>query len=552
MIPSFENENVFEVIEQKFVNQKEEFIFNTNILKNICIFFQNIIEKSIPIEFKNAQNFVLAGFSPATVEKHKFEKKQERCLSYLKNFKKNPLMTELIEPNFLTELIEISSEQEEKRILELRNLIANFKNEDLIPIKIKKFGEEDRKLFKKEYTFFEALNNSLFTAFWKMLFKNIKDIEKLVKLKNKFDKDEDCFEEYSEHEDIVKKKIKEKSNNFFKDHVRQKTIHFEIYIRNYSFVIRAADFFDSEESKKGKHREINIRSEGMKGFLSILIFVNTIDYNDGEKKIIIFDEPDLHLHASAVLDVKEYLEKLIKKHKNLGIVIATHNPFFIDENNFLQMTLVKKTWEEGTKCFNKFASKTRKEDYSTLAPFLYTIGIDRKSFIELTNSKPVFVEGIQDMFLFNAMKYCFDDKYNDLLFIPFGGATKWPTLINTVTALTKQTPYFIFDNDKSGNDGLENIKKTSFYSENLKNAFFNNFKEYYDSNNSKKKHETQNLFTNETFEGEEISKNKKTMFYLRLWKAFKNENVDIKISETSKVKFENIFKRITKNLKNVD
>ena len=165
MIPSFENENVFEVIEQKFVNQKEEFIFNTNILKNICIFFQNIIEKSIPIEFKNAQNLALAGFSPAMVEKHKFEKKQERCLSYFKNFKKNPLMTELIEPNFLTELIEISSEQEEKRILELRNLIANFKNEDLIPIKIKKFGEEDRKLFQKEYTFFEALNNSLFTAF---------------------------------------------------------------------------------------------------------------------------------------------------------------------------------------------------------------------------------------------------------------------------------------------------------------------------------------------------------------------------------------------------
>ena len=524
----------FEFSWKTFSVNKNQTIFDENFCKIIFLFIKDLLINKKLISSLD-------------------EVFQKQINLFLKDFSKSQKtdLLKILNSNLLHELVAKSSGTKGlAKLSELNKLLLESEKPESMHFEIFNFNDS-KKLLKEKYTFSEALTDEQFISFWKLFFDNIEDIQKLKKLQGE-PKQFGFLQFKSELQEKMKNKIK----FFIDDFLTQKTIHFKIYIEDDFFVISAADTFiddKSEDIKYGEYREINIRSEGMRHHLSLLLFLHTIKYNDNKKKIILFDEPDLHMHALAVRDFKRYLEKLIKKYKNLGIVIATHNPFFVDEDNLRQITFVEKNKNEGTKCINKFAFQSNKESVSTLSPFLYSIGIDRKSFIELVDSRPVFVEGAHDMLLFNGMKcYLNDNKYNNLLFIPIGGVTKIPTLVNTITALTKKIPYFIFDYDRAGSLGLKMIKNTSFYRKDLKNAFFNNFKEDYVPNDLIKKHEIQNLFTNETFEGAEISKNKETMFYLRLWKALKSKNGDIKISKETKVKFENIFKRITKNLKNVD
>lgn len=434
-----------------------------------------------------------------------------------------------------------------KKIL---NLLADFsRQEDFFEIIY--FNHED---FKSKYTFTEALRNDFFLGFWKKLGQDVKDIKKLHELSNK--QDNDSISRFEELKEELKQKTNDALNKMINNFSTQKTINFKIFIKDTYFWIQGADCFNDEENEENKigiYKGLEKRSKGFSSFLSLYFFVNYYAlYNLNKIIIILIDEPGAHLHAQAVLDLKRLFQELIEKNKNLGIVMTTHNPFWIDEENINEIKFIRKTTKKGTKCFSKLMSNSNKENISTLSPFLYQMGIDRKSFMQLSESIHVFVEGYSDMLLFDGMKNYFGEKYKNLFFIPTNGAAKKTTLFNVLFAINKKIPYFIFDYDRAGSLGLKMIKNTSFYRKDLKNAFFNNFKEDYVPNDLIKKHEIQNLFTNETFEGAEISKNKETMFYLRLWKALKSKNGDIKISKETKVKFENIFKRITKNLKNVD
>jgi predicted ATP-dependent endonuclease of OLD family len=140
----------------------------------------------------------------------------------------------------------------------------------------------------------------------------------------------------------------------------------------------------------------------MKHYLTLIIFINYItSINKEKKKIILLDEPDKFLHALAVLDLKKYLNEI--SNENLIFLIATHNPYFVDEENFHEISfIVKNNKEKGSIIIEKFARKSTEEEESTLQPFITKMGLDIKSFIALSEKKIVFVEGFHDLILFSS------------------------------------------------------------------------------------------------------------------------------------------------------
>ncbi len=426
-----------------------------------------------------------------------------------------------------------------KKIL---NLLADFsRQEDFFEIIY--FNHED---FKSKYTFTEALRNDFFLGFWKKLGQDVKDIKKLHELSNK--QDNDSISRFEELKEELKQKTNDALNKMINNFSTQKTINFKIFIKDTYFWIQGADCFNDEENEENKigiYKGLEKRSKGFSSFLSLYFFVNYYAlYNLNKIIIILIDEPGAHLHAQAVLDLKRLFQELIEKNKNLGIVMTTHNPFWIDEENINEIKFIRKTTKKGTKCFSKLMSNSNKENISTLSPFLYQMGIDRKSFMQLSESIHVFVEGYSDMLLFDGMKNYFGEKYKNLFFIPTNGAAKKTTLFNVLFAINKKIPYFIFDYDDEGSKQLKKRQKESFYNQNKKNVFFNNLEDEYKKNNQSK--QTQELFTIEEWRDKKISEIKKENFWIDscfdLWKDLKKQK--IKLSKKTIENFKKVFERI--------
>jgi predicted ATP-dependent endonuclease of OLD family len=278
-----------------------------------------------------------------------------------------------------------------------------------------------------------------------------------------------------------------------------------------------------------------------------VLILNSINDN-GKQVIILMDEPDRTLHPNAVFDLKKYIEKLsfIKKY---FFIIATHNTFFIDKNNFHQINYVaKESSSQGTVIINHFAKKSTKEERSTFSPFIYQLGIDRESFLSL-KKKIVFVEGLHDYFLFNSLYNLLKKNDNELMFIPLYGADKKSSLIPLVISINNRLPYFIFDYDEAGNKALQELKQENFVVGKMQNfTFINNLNSF--------KKQDKNHVVEDLFEGIEDQNHKTLKDFSKRTKQYiefaKNiENQTIVIPEENMKKIKKLFNKIQKYFKNI-
>ena len=424
--------------------------------------------------------------------------------------------------------------------LDMKNIILNLieesknLNNSIEIISFSEFG-----LLEREYTFDEANNSNIFLGLWKLLDQDPNDIQLL----NESDKNSDDFIDLK---DRIEKKLNKKFDNIISSFWKQRTLKFDIKIEQESgFIIRAADEFLNDKS--GKYKSLNYRSDGMKHYLSLIIFINYVKQKDKDKKkIILLDEPDKNLHALAVLDLKNYLEKI--SNENLKFIIATHNPYFIDENNFHEISFVtKEKKEEGSIIIKNFARLSNKEDRTTLEPFLLKMGLDAKAFIELANNKIVFVEGFHDfILLYSACKQLEkNQKYQKLIkkitFIPLGSSTKMPSVVNLSISFNKELPFFIFDHDEGGNEGYFKYKNNGFIKNN-NFTFINGFNEY---KPKERNIETQNIFDDTLFEKEKISKDKNTKKYINFAKKIRENQIPLNENTINNLKI--ILNKIKKH-----
>ena len=216
--------------------------------------------------------------------------------------------------------------------------------------------------------------------------------------------------------------------------------------------------FGIKESENPNIFKPEQRSKGFQWFLSL--FLELIDDSLLYNNVILIDEPDLHLHASAQEDVLKILESLSEQGNQ--IVISTHSPFLMEPNKLERIRIVEKDKNKGTTINNKFWIKSGLE---TLTPIHKAIGLDLTKAFSVVGKKNVLFEGITDYLYFQGLKSLIKNSHDedDICFIPCAGAD---TIKNIVPLLIGWDLKFVivYDNDKEGNRAAKKlIKKYPFY-----------------------------------------------------------------------------------------
>lgn len=85
---------------------------------------------------------------------------------------------------------------------------------------------------------------------------------------------------------------------------------------------------------------MNQRSDGFKQFISLILSLSTLNESNSLKNnIILIDEPEVHLHPSGIIYMRD---ELLKIAKNNFVLISTHSQFMVDTNNPERQFIVTK------------------------------------------------------------------------------------------------------------------------------------------------------------------------------------------------------------------
>ncbi|QKF67847.1 putative ATP-dependent endonuclease [Arcobacter venerupis] len=201
---------------------------------------------------------------------------------------------------------------------------------------------------------------------------------------------------------------------------------------------------DDGEENKHNFYNMSTRSDGFKQFISLILSLSIeTKENDKINRLILIDEPEIHLHPSGIRDLgKELLE--IGKYNFL--FVSTHSPFIIDQINKERHIIIKK---------DKFANtiKKRINSYDDLRDdevLFEAFGIN--IFKDLLVSKRLLVEGASDRLILY--------KLFEMEKIECGITNSRGSNITLVASKFNQEEIDIMvlvDGDKDGNKYKENI-----------------------------------------------------------------------------------------------
>ena len=194
------------------------------------------------------------------------------------------------------------------------------------------------------------------------------------------------------------------------------------------------------------------KTEISSGYKFILSFLTSIFISDSENieenNIIVIDEPELHLHPSAIREMRKLLLELSK---NNYIIISTHSPYMIDYDDLESNThyyLVDKSDTRGT-----FITKLEDKSFSDNELFESAFGISFMS--DLLASKILIVEGETDVKL---LKKYFENKGIQVLGGDGKKVNKWiDFILGKVNCNSKVIA--LFDADGAGKDYLKKNKE---------------------------------------------------------------------------------------------
>jgi len=108
-------------------------------------------------------------------------------------------------------------------------------------------------------------------------------------------------------------------------------------------------FLVEDENVKYKVKTTDQRSDGFKQFISFLLTLSIENANDElEETILLIDEPEVHLHPPAQINLLSELIKISSNGKNNAVFFATHSNYLIDKNNLNRCFKVNKIDNEYT------------------------------------------------------------------------------------------------------------------------------------------------------------------------------------------------------------
>ncbi len=209
--------------------------------------------------------------------------------------------------------------------------------------------------------------------------------EKYSKLKNKVIR----IDESISLEEIATTKLK----NFKKNHSKEYKKFSELLENYFQEVHISEELFKSNvETSEGK-KPLKRMGEGFKRLFVILFYLYNPNY-----KLLLIDEPELHLHPSII---KKLLKILNKKDFDNQVILTTHHPTLVQAKLFTKIWRVTRDATHSTS-----VHKFNKESVANIDRFIQEINDDNSAMFFA--DKVLLVEGVSDSIL---MRWLIDKFY---------------------------------------------------------------------------------------------------------------------------------------------
>ncbi len=220
------------------------------------------------------------------------------------------------------------------------------------------------------------------------------NINSSIPLKNIFilagyEKDDIVSEINNINDNGSRNELKSKLNEAVNDYVK------EIWKHGINIIIDITEtgrfsLLVKDEGHKNRHNRFTIdqRSDGAKHFLSLILSISIESHNKIRKnQLILIDEPEIHLHPSAIRDLRE---ELLKIGKDNYLFVATHSPFLIDKKHKERNIIIKKNDNACTEI------RKIKEHEDILDDEVLKEAFGMEVYRDLLNPHSLIVEGASD------------------------------------------------------------------------------------------------------------------------------------------------------------
>ena len=183
-----------------------------------------------------------------------------------------------------------------------------------------------------------------------------------------------------------------------------------------------------------KHRvtvPFDKRSKGFVWFFSFLVAFSAYK-NQGNKIILLLDEPGLNLHAKAQFDLLRFIDQELAPYHQ--VLYTTHSPFMIPPAKLERVRTVHDRDNLGTIISNDPLS----DDPDTVFPLQAALGYDLAQTLFL-GPNTLIVEGPGDLIYFNVATAILQKEgkiglSSKWVVVPVGGADKIPTFVSLLGA----------------------------------------------------------------------------------------------------------------------
>lgn len=215
--------------------------------------------------------------------------------------------------------------------------------------------------------------------------------------------------------------------------------------------------FVEDKDKRHNYYRMEQRSDGFKQFVSLMLSLSVLNTTHNlSNKIILIDEPEVHLHPSGIRYMRDELIKIGKKNH---VFISTHSHYMIDTSCAERHLIVKK--EKGETIVNQIGENTSIEDDAVL---LSAFGLNMVK--ELLPRNVLIVEGGGDKEIISHILKLYG--VSNFSIKSSGGASKISSIASLL--INENVPCSILlDDDKEGKDAKRNVMRK--------------FKEYYNETN---------------------------------------------------------------------
>lgn len=249
------------------------------------------------------------------------------------------------------------------------------------------------------------------------------------------------YEERAELSQILSEEITKYINRIWSEH----KININVVIESdFNCIVNVED----KDYNRPKYT-MGQRSDGFKQFISILLNLSAENkVSILKNKLILLDEPEVHLHPSGI---KYLRDELLKISENNNLIIATHSTYMVDKINLNRHFSVSKD-----KSLTKISQIEENNPYEEEVIY-ESLGT---SIFEFISPTMLIFEGKTDKDIFDAFSYKFRTELSSKNISAISA--------NSVDNIPKYVKFFsgelvkgfvIVDSDKAGRDSLKLIRK---------------------------------------------------------------------------------------------